>query len=114
MYVIFELEFALTSNFTNKNYALESEERSRVIIIINDILTILYNFTFVELYQERIKYLSGNWMNLACTPTLREVNQINSQGTAHQNKQTVKNRAKLMLSYHNPISSRRKKSFLGF
>ena len=93
---------------------LESEERSRVIIIINDILTILYNFTFVELYQERIKYLSGNWMNPACTPTLREVNQINSQGTAHQNKQTVKNRAKLMLSYRNPISSRRKKSFLGF
>ena len=43
----------------------ESEEGSRVIVIINDILKIFYNVTFVELYQERIKYISGNWRNLA-------------------------------------------------
>ena len=51
-----------------------------------------HTITFVELCQERMKYTSGNWMNLGRTPTLREVNQIDLQGTAHQNKLTVTDR----------------------
>ena len=94
----------------------ESGEESRVIIITNVILTIFHNITFVELCRERIKYASGSWMNLVRTPTLREENQIYSQGTAQQNKLTVTKpctvNSKLMLSYRDLISSRRKGSFL--
>ena len=100
MYIIFEFEFRLDFALISqaKTMPHESGEESRVIIITNDILTIFHNITFVELCRERIKYTSGSRMNLVRTPTLREENQIYSQGTAHQNKLTVTNRARSIRS----------------
>ena len=67
-------------------------EGSRVIIITNDILTIFPYHYLCRALPGKDKYTSGNWMNLGRTPTLREVNQIDLEGTAHQNKLTVTDR----------------------